>query len=165
MSFDGRCVRAAAALALVMGVYSCLATSTGTFASSELTNSSETRALWVQRGSLTSRESIGALVKAARDHGFNTLLVQVRGRGDAYYLGGVEPRAPELLRQPDGFDPLATVLDLGHASGLRIHAWINVNLVSSAAELPSAREHLIYRHPAWLMVPRDIGQQLSAIDT
>src|SRR4051794_21568476 len=164
MSFDGRCVRAAAALALVMGVYSFLAPSTSTLASAEVTGSPETRALWVQRGSLATRESIGALVKSARDHGFNTLLVQVRGRGDAYYLGGVEPRATELLHQPDDFDPFATVLDAGHAAGLRIHAWINLNLISSAAELPSAREHLIYRHPAWLMVPRDIGQQLGSLE-
>jgi uncharacterized lipoprotein YddW (UPF0748 family) len=164
MSFDGRRVRAVAALAFVMSVLAFLAPSTVTLASSDVTGSSETRALWVQRGSLATRESIGALVKAARDHGFNTLLVQVRGRGDAYYLGGVEPRAPELLRQPDGFDPLATVLESGHAAGLRIHAWVNVNLVSSAAELPSAREHVIHRHPAWLMVPRDIGQQLAAVE-
>jgi len=88
----------------------------------------------------------------------------VRGRGDAYYLGGIEPRAAELSKQPDDFDPLAAVLEAGHAAGLRIHAWINVNLISSAAELPSAREHLIYRHPAWLMVPRDIGQHLAAIE-
>jgi uncharacterized lipoprotein YddW (UPF0748 family) len=164
MSFDARCVRAAATLALVIGVHLWLAPPASTRASSPLSGSSETRALWVQRGSLATRESIAALVKAARDHGFNTLLVQVRGRGDAYYLGGVEPRAAELLRQPDDFDPLATVLDSGHAAGLRIHAWINVNLVSSAAELPSAREHVIHRHPAWLMVPRDIGQQLAAVE-
>ena len=44
----------------------------------------ETRALWVLRTSLTTPESIETLVRAARDHGFNTLLVQVRGRGDAY---------------------------------------------------------------------------------
>jgi hypothetical protein len=121
--------------------------------------------LWVLRSSLATPQSIATLVKSAREHGFNTLLVQVRGRGDAYYLGGVEPRASELLRQPDNFDPLETVLDAGHAAGLRIHAWVNVNLVSSATELPSAREHLIYRHPSWLMVPRDIGQQLAAIDS
>src|SRR4029078_11529049 len=101
---------------------------------------------------------------SARTHGFNTLFVQVRGRGDAYYLGGIEPRASELLRQPDNFDPLATGGETGHAAGLRIHAWINVNLVSSAAELPAAREHLIYRHPAWLIVPREIAQELRATD-
>ena len=144
--------------------HSCVSSagpSTRTFASSESTTT-ETRALWVQRGSLATPQNIATLVKSAREHGFNTLLVQVRGRGDSYYLGGIEPRGVELLRQPSDFDPLATVLDAGHAAGLRIHAWINVNLISSAAELPSAREHLIYRRPAWLMVPRDIGQQLAA---
>jgi uncharacterized lipoprotein YddW (UPF0748 family) len=163
MSSAGGYVRAAAALAIVIGVYACLGSSTRTFASSDPTTD-ETRALWVQRGSLATPQSIAALVKSAHDHGFNTLLVQVRGRGDAYYLGGIEPRAAELMRQPEDFDPLATVINAGHAAGLRIHAWINVNLISSAAELPSAREHLIYRHPAWLMVPRDIGQQLAAIE-
>jgi uncharacterized lipoprotein YddW (UPF0748 family) len=163
MSFSGGCARAAAALAIVLSVYASLGSSTRTFASPE-SISSETRALWVQRGSLATPQSIATLIKSARDHGFNTLLVQVRGRGDAYYLGGIEPRATELLRQADDFDPLATVLEAGHAAGLRIHAWMNVNLISSAAELPSAREHLIYRHPAWLMVPRDIGQQLATLE-
>lgn len=124
----------------------------------------ETRALWVLRTSLTTPERIAALVRTAREHGFNTLLVQVRGRGDAYYLGGVEPRPAELLRQPDTFDPLATVLDAGHAAGLRVHAWVNVNLISSAADLPAAREHLVYRHPGWLMIPRVIAQELAAIE-
>jgi uncharacterized lipoprotein YddW (UPF0748 family) len=163
MSLAGGCARAAAALAIVIGVYASLASSSRTIAASEV-SSSETRALWVQRGSLASPQSIATLVKSAREHGFNTLLVQVRGRGDAYYLGGVEPRATELFRQGPDFDPLAMVLDAGHAAGLRIHAWVNVNLISSAAELPSAREHVIYRHPAWLMVPRDIGQQLAAME-
>jgi uncharacterized lipoprotein YddW (UPF0748 family) len=124
----------------------------------------ETRALWVLRTSLTTPESIAALVRAAREHGFNTLLVQVRGRGDAYFSGGVEPRPPELLRQADNFDPLASVLQTAHAAGLRVHAWVNVGLISSAAELPASREHVVYRHPAWLMVPRDIAQELARIE-
>lgn len=123
----------------------------------------EVRALWVLRTSLTTPVQIASLVRSARDHGFNTLLVQVRGRGDAYFLGGPEPIAPEVLRQP-GFDPLATVLQAAHGAGLRVHAWVNVNLISSAAELPAARDHLVYRHPDWLMVPRDIAQDLAAIE-
>lgn len=124
----------------------------------------ETRAMWVLRSSLTRPDHIAALVRSARDHGFNTLIVQVRGRGDAYFRGGIEPRPPELLRQPDGFDPLASVLQAAHAAGLRVHAWMNVSLVSSAADLPAAREHLIYRHPGWLMIPRDIAQDLAKIE-
>jgi uncharacterized lipoprotein YddW (UPF0748 family) len=88
----------------------------------------------------------------------------VRGRGDAYFSGGVEPRALELQRQPADFDPLATVLAAAHGAGLRVHAWVNVNLVASAAELPIARDHLVHRHPEWLMVPRDIAQELALVD-
>src|SRR6478735_11752811 len=106
MSFDGGCARAAAALAIALGVYASLGSSTRTLASSE-SAATETRALWVQRGSLATPQSIAALVKSAREHGFNTLLVQVRGRGDSYFAGGIEPRPTELLRQPDDFDPLA----------------------------------------------------------
>src|SRR3954471_5337945 len=84
----------------------------------------EVRALWVLRTSLTSPASIAALVQSARDHGFNTLLVQVRGRGDAYYNDSIEPRAAELQRQPAAFDPLATVLGAAHTAGLRVHAWL-----------------------------------------
>jgi len=124
----------------------------------------EVRALWVLRTSLASPESIATLVRSAKDDGFNTIFVQVRGRGDAYYAGGPEPRAAELLRQPDSFDPLGTVVERAHAAGLRIHAWVNVNLISSAVDLPVAREHIIYRHPSWLMVPRDIAQELAVME-
>ena len=125
----------------------------------------EVRALWVLRTSLTSPAGITALVRSAREHGFNTLLVQVRGRGDAYFNQGIEPRAAELQRQPAQFDPLETVLTAAHAAGLNVHAWVNVNLVSSAVDLPTARDHLVHRHPEWLMVPRDIAQDLSAVPT
>lgn len=124
----------------------------------------EVRALWVLRTSLTTPASIAALVRTARDHGFNTLLVQVRGRGDAYYQSDLEPRASELARQPLSFDPLATVLAEAHRAGLRVHAWINVNLVSSAVDLPLARDHVIHRHPEWLMVPREIAQEVAKVD-
>ena len=126
--------------------------------------SGEVRALWVLRTSLTTPERVAALVQSAREHGFNTLLVQVRGRGDAYFRGGIEPLAADLLRQPERFDPLAAVLAAGHAAGLQIHAWVNVNLISSAADLPVSRDHIVSRRPAWLMVPRDLARELAAID-
>ena len=44
-----------------------------------------------------------------------------------------------------------------------MHAWINVNLVSSAVDLPIARDHLVYRHPEWLMVPREIAQDVAKV--
>lgn len=123
----------------------------------------QTRALWVTRTTLTSPESIRQMVAAAQAGGFNTLLVQVRGRGDAYYSGTMEPRAAELAGKP-AFDPLATVLSDAHASGMKVHAWVAVNLVSSSVTLPASRDHVIYRAPDWLMVPRELTAEMKKID-
>jgi uncharacterized lipoprotein YddW (UPF0748 family) len=123
----------------------------------------QTRALWVTRTTLTSPESIRQMVAAAQAGGFNTLLVQVRGRGDAYYTGALEPRAAELAGKP-AFDPLATVLEDAHAAGLKVHAWVAVNLVSSSVTLPASRDHVIYRAPEWLMVPRELAAEMKKIN-
>lgn len=125
---------------------------------------SEIRALWVLRTSLTTPASIAALVKSAHAHGFNTLLVQVRGRGDAYFSGGIEPRAVDLQRQAASFDPLETVIAAARTNGLSVHAWVNVNLVSSAVDLPVARTHIVHRHPEWLMVPRELAPALARVN-
>jgi len=124
----------------------------------------EVRGLWVTRGSLASTDSIRTLVHAAQTGGFNTLLVQVRGRGEAFYLSRLEPRATELERQSAGFDPLALTLELAHGAGLKVHAWVNVNLVSSAVTLPRDRGHVVSRHPEWLMVPRALAASLAATE-
>lgn len=123
----------------------------------------EVRALWVVRTSLTSPAAIATMVASAKAGGFNTLLVQVRGRGDAYYQHGLEPRPVALATQP-AFDPLAVVIERAHAAGLRAHAWMNVNLVAGVNEMPVAREHVVYRHPEWLMVPRALADDLAAVD-
>jgi uncharacterized lipoprotein YddW (UPF0748 family) len=124
----------------------------------------EVRALWVARTSLTSPRGVEEMVASARAAGFNTLLVQVRGRGDAYFAEGMEPRAASLAAQPESFDPLAHTLALARPKGLRVHAWVNVNLVSSAADLPASREHVVHRHPEWLMVPREIAREMSLLN-
>jgi uncharacterized lipoprotein YddW (UPF0748 family) len=123
----------------------------------------QTRALWVTRATLTSPNAIRQMVTAAEAGGFNTLLVQVRGRGDAYYSGTIEPRAAELAGKP-AFDPLAVVLEHAHAAGLKVHAWVAVNLVSSSVSLPASRDHVIYRAPEWLMVPRELAAEMKKID-
>jgi uncharacterized lipoprotein YddW (UPF0748 family) len=125
--------------------------------------SSEVRALWVTRGSLRSPDAIAEMVAAATNGGFNTLIVQVRGRGDAYYRSGLEPRATELATRP-GFDPLAETIQRARPAGLRVHAWVAVNLVSSAVDLPRARQHVINRHPEWLMIPKELAGDLRRVN-
>src|SRR5262249_20616961 len=122
----------------------------------------EVRALWVVRTTLASPEAVATMVSSAKASGFNALLVQVRGRGDAYFQGGVEPRPAPLLSRPS-FDPLAETIARAHEAGLQVHAWVNVNLVAGL-EVPAAREHVVYRHPEWLMVPRAITADLANVD-
>jgi len=124
--------------------------------------SSEIRALWIQRGSLATPAAILAAVDMAQSGKFNTLIVQVRGRGDAFYDSRYEPPPPLLANQPPSFDPLALMLERAHRAGLKVHAWVNVNLISGA-EPPANRKHVVYLHPEWLMVPRPLAEYLSHI--
>src|SRR5262245_31285438 len=122
----------------------------------------EVRALWVARTSLTSAQAIDSMVTAAQQSGFNTLLIEVRGRGDAYFLNSIEPRSSALAMQPS-FDPLAEAIAKAHARGLAVHAWINVNLVAGTT-VPGARGHIVYKHPDWLMVPQPLSADLVSLD-
>lgn len=125
-----------------------------------LTQNSEVRALWVVRTTLTSPAKIRTMVQAAQENGFNTLIVQVRGRGDAYYRSSQEPRAQELKDQPADFDPLAVTLAEAKPRGLKVHAWLNTSLLANLDELPTNPNHVYNKHPDWLAVPRAVAAEL-----
>ncbi|MCA1630954.1 MAG: family 10 glycosylhydrolase [Acidobacteria bacterium] len=122
----------------------------------------EVRALWVVRTTLTSPEKIRAMVKSASRSGFNTLVVQVRGRGDAYYTSRWEPRASALKDQRRDFDPLALAISEAKRAGLRVHAWINTSLLANLDDLPTEDSHVWNSHPDWLAVPRAVAAELYA---
>jgi uncharacterized lipoprotein YddW (UPF0748 family) len=124
------------------------------------TNQPEVRALWVVRTSLTSPAKIEAMVKAAADNGFNALIVQIRGRGDAFYKSKIEPRSPDLSDQPASFDPLAFTLAEAHKRGLKVHAWLNTSLLANLDALPTDPRHVYNRHPEWLAVPKPVAAEL-----
>src|SRR5437868_8481532 len=91
----------------------------------------------------------------ATTRGIHDVVVQVRGRGDAYYASTLEPRAEPLTGE---FGPLAHLVRAGAAVGVRVHAWGNVFFVWSSPEgaLPWAPEHLVRRHPEWLLRPAGV---------
>ncbi|MDQ2921853.1 MAG: family 10 glycosylhydrolase, partial [Acidobacteriota bacterium] len=124
------------------------------------TSTSEVRALWVVRTTLTSVPKIQAMVKSAKENGFNTIIVQVRGRGDAYYRSKWEPRAAELKDQPPEFDPLAVTLAEAKQRGLKVHAWLNTSLLANLDALPTDPKHVYNKHPEWLAVPRPVAAEL-----
>ncbi len=114
------------------------------------------KALWVVRDKITTKGAIDDLMADATTRGIPDVVVQVRGRGDAYYASKLEPRAETLAS--DGFDPLAHLVRAGAAVGVRVHAWGNVFFVWSSPEgaLPKSGEHLVRRHPDWLLRPAGV---------
>ncbi len=111
------------------------------------------KALWVVRDRITTAHAIDELLADATTRGIFDLVVQVRGRGDAYYRSEIEPRA--LALAGSDLDPLGHLVRFGAAVGVRIHAWGNVFLVWSdpRGALPNAQTHLVKAHPEWLLRP------------
>jgi len=103
------------------------------------------RATWLPASSLTSHASLTSAVTAAKADGATTLVVPVRATAGEY-------------------DALADAIAIGHAAGLHVHASINVAVVVPVGELPSARDHVVFRHPEWLMVPRTLADELATVD-
>jgi uncharacterized lipoprotein YddW (UPF0748 family) len=111
------------------------------------------RALWVVRDRITTKPAIDDLLADSVGWNVRDLVVQVRGRGDAFYTSALEPRA-EAIEDPT-LDPLAHLVRGGAAVGVRIHAWANGTFVwsSAAGALPRSAEHIVRAHPDWLLRP------------
>jgi uncharacterized lipoprotein YddW (UPF0748 family) len=123
----------------------------------------EVRGLWVVRSTMTSAFEVREMVERASAAGFNTILVQIRGRADAFYNSRLEPRAETVTDGMD-FDPLAYSIEQAHARGIAVHAWVNTHLVWGAGALPRSPRHLVNAHPEWLAVPKVLGRDLYAAD-
>jgi uncharacterized lipoprotein YddW (UPF0748 family) len=119
----------------------------------------EVRGLWVVRTGLVSPEEVDRVVDHAVAGGFNTLLVQVRGRGDAFYRSQLVPASPLLHGRNARFDPLAHLLERARAQHLKVHAWVNVLLTGHFGQpLPD----VLQQHPEWAMVPRSAARAALA---
>lgn len=107
----------------------------------------ECRYFWVVRDGLQTPQQVDELLERAYDSGANGVVVQVVGRGEAYYDSAILP--------PAGFsgfdDPLAYVIQKAGPMGLEVHAWVNAFLVWSSPEAPLSPEHVYNAHPEWFM--------------
>lgn len=127
----------------------------------------EVRALWADcwgEGFLTPAQT-DQFLRDAWNTGYNTLIVEVRKTGDAYYRSQLEPRGANLARD---YDPLADVLKRAKQpptgkTPLEVHAWIVVNRVWVGPKDPPAGQpaHLLTAHPDWLM-KNEKGERIGA---
>ncbi len=115
-------------------------------------------AAWVVRDRIASPPEAARVCASAREAGLDHLVVQVRGRGDAYYRSALAPRAGALSGAPGGYDPLAAVLEA--CDGLPVVAWLNVFYVWGGAEPPADPAHVARRHPEWVLTD-DTGRSVA----
>jgi uncharacterized lipoprotein YddW (UPF0748 family) len=107
----------------------------------------EIRALWVDafHDGAKSPAQIDRLIQDAVQANINTLIVQVRRRGDAYYHYSIEPRTedPELM---PGFDALQYLIRKAHARQLEVHAWLNTLVAWNSPTPPRDPNHVWNLH-------------------
>lgn len=109
----------------------------------------EVRGAWVTAwnpGFLTPAET-DATFAAAKKAKINTLFIQVRKTGDAYYNSHIEAKDPSL---PENYDPLDYIIRKAHSEGIKVHAWVNVCRIWRGKTLPQDPKHVVNLHPDWL---------------
>ncbi len=94
---------------------------------------------------LNNAADVAAVVTHAQSAAANVLLVEVRRRGDAWYLQTTEP-APEGIPIDAGFDPLAELLARAHAAGIQVHAWVVLGAIWSQTTVPVNPAHVFNQH-------------------
>ncbi len=119
--------------------------------------SAEYRAFWAEAFNtpLASHADIEQVISSAVDSNANALFVQIRRRGDSWYLESREPLTEEPgVGEPDGrghptFDPLQYLIEQAHAHGIEVHAFTIVGAVyreDPVKRLPTDPEHVFLRH-------------------
>ena len=68
------------------------------------------------------------ILDTLKDTGINTVMFQVRPKGDALYNSSINPWSDVLTgvqgKNP-GYDPLAFVISEAKKRGMKVHAWLN----------------------------------------
>jgi uncharacterized lipoprotein YddW (UPF0748 family) len=108
------------------------------------------RAMWVTRFDYKQKEDIDRIVLNCKSAGIDTILFQVRGNGTAAYRSSYEPWSAEFGGVDPGYDPLAHAIEMAHAEGLHLYAWVNVMPGwGYSTEAPKDPKQLYNKHADW----------------
>jgi uncharacterized lipoprotein YddW (UPF0748 family) len=140
------------------------------------------RAIWVDayNPGFLSRSEAKKLIDDCRRYNINTVIVEIRKLGDAYYKSNYEPRATNIQDSPD-YDPLQYIIDWAHDTSngkkyIEVHAWFVIYKVmkinNKDAELKmfstsfntsirSNPNHILAKHPEWCTISYDGKKDLD----
>jgi len=104
------------------------------------------QAQWIPASTLDAPDGVRRAIAATIAAGLNTVV------------------APAPLYGNAGPDRFMELLRLAHERQLQVYASVDLDRVALSDEVPASRDHVVYQHPEWLMVPRAIAPELLAID-
>jgi uncharacterized lipoprotein YddW (UPF0748 family) len=109
----------------------------------------EYRALWVDmfHDGAKSPSQVDQLIKDAQTSNVNTIFLQVRRRGDAFYSNSIEPKTEDPYLQA-GYDPLADLIQKAHAANpkIQVHAWFAMMPIWNKTTPPMDPNHIFNAH-------------------
>src|SRR5262245_26723832 len=135
------------------GALICLLIAVLTSSQAQAQNNAQYRAFWVDtfNTSLNNHNDVLNVLNNIKSANCNAVFVQVRRRGDSWYLNTLEPIADVTPIEPN-FDPLADVIKEARASGIEVHAFViigaiwNGNPSGQSPRPPENPNHVFNKH-------------------
>ena len=95
-------------------------------------------------------------LEQAQELGLNTVVVQIRPKGDAFYESELNPWSAVLTGvqgQDPGYDPMAFMIKETHKRGMEFHAWMNpYRITTSGTDLSAlSADHMARKHLDWIL--------------
>ncbi len=145
---------------------------------SALSNDQEMRAAWIstvynmdwpstKNNQAKQKQEYINLIDKLKASGINTVVVQVRPKGDAIYKSSINPWSEYLTGtqgKDPGYDPLPFLIDEAHKRGMEFHAWFNpYRVTTSTTDLNTlASNHPARLNPSWVIQHKNGAYQALA---
>lgn len=132
-------------------------------------NSKEMRAVWIttvynsdfpststKGNAEAQKQELITKLDTLKEAGINTVILQVRPKGDALYQSNINPWSDVLTGTQGlypGYDPLQFAIEEAHKRGMELHAWLNPYRVTTWGTDTSvlSANHPARLHPEWLI--------------
>ena len=127
----------------------------------------EMRAVWIStvysadypsttNNAETQKNEFIQKLEQAQALGLNTVVVQVRPKGDALYQSDLNPWSAVLTGAQGtnpGYDPMAFMIAEAHKRGMEFHAWMNPYRITTSGTDVSAlsADNMARKHPDWIL--------------
>ena len=132
-------LRVASAVLIVAAAHAAISAASGT----------ALRAFWISPSAISSTADVRRVVSSAVSGGFDAVIA---------------PLVIGARNESSSFDGRTEVLREARQRGLGAHLSVAVNVAAAIGELQASRDHVIYQHPEWLMVPRHLAAEMLKID-